>query len=304
MSSTLTAARMSYAAALVAGVGYGIYVILRTSASDASSGAPKHGPLAALPVGIHHLLFALQTIYFVAGCKWSEIEFVETQVDPAVFASQQSSMLAVLKDTVYTVNIWVADAFILYRAYIIWGGHYICLAPSITYIGALATGIGLLVEISKPGAAFGQVAVINFGTPFWSLSVATNVLSTVLIATRLTYRRREMYRLHQNQENYRGHSNTTATAIFAESAALYAIVALVYIPLFARNLTLQYPFSALMGAVVSIAPTLIILRMAGGKAVTRQWSNIPLTAVEAGPCSQRESHIGSTDKTINHDHDN
>ncbi|KAJ6545290.1 hypothetical protein B0H19DRAFT_1266748 [Mycena capillaripes] len=243
MSSELTGARMSYAAALVASVGYGIYVVL------------FYHRVSLLAYTI--LLFALQTIYFVTGCKWSEIEFVESTVDPAIFASQQSSMLAVMKNTVYTLNIWVADAFILYRAYIVWGGgHYLILAPVLTYLGSLATGIGLLVEVAKPGGTLGQVAVINFGTPFWSLSVTTNILSTLLIAGRLT------------------------CPIFAESAALYALAALIYIPLFARNITLQYPFSAILGAVVSIAPTLIILRMAGGKAVTREWSNIPLSAVD------------------------
>jgi hypothetical protein len=83
------------------------------------------------------LLFALQTIYFVAGCKWSEIEFVETQVDPAVFASQQSSMLAVLKDTVYTVNIWVADAFIVSISLLFMSGRLISVValPSVYHLG-------------------------------------------------------------------------------------------------------------------------------------------------------------------------
>ncbi|KAJ7506559.1 hypothetical protein B0H11DRAFT_1971785 [Mycena galericulata] len=299
MSSALTAARMSYAAALVASVGYGIYVVLAYQCIRRLVKRTQRWTIGLVALLIYTiLLFSLQTVYFVAACKWSEIEFVETQVNPAVFASQQSSMLAVLKDTVYTVNIWVADAFILYRAYIIWGGHYILVAPLLTYIGALATGIGLLVEISKPGGAFGQLAVINFGTPFWSLSVTTNVLSTILIAGRLTYRRRVIYGVHQDQDDHRAHSNTTASAIFAESAAMYAIVALIYIPLFARNLTLQYPFSALMGAVVSIAPTLIILRMVTGKAAAREWNDIPSNAADgAAQSSQRESHVASIDKT-------
>jgi hypothetical protein len=108
-------------------------------------------------------------------------------------------------------------------------------------------GAGLLVQISKPHATLGQTAVVNFGTPFWSLSVTTNVLSTILIAGRLMYRRRAMRR---NQQEYGRHSPTSISAIFAESAALYAVSALIYIPLFARKLPLQYPFSALLGAVV------------------------------------------------------
>ncbi|KAJ7771054.1 hypothetical protein DFH07DRAFT_804692 [Mycena maculata] len=293
MSSALTAARMSYAAAIVGCVGYGIYVVLAYQCIRRLIGRTQTWTTSRVALLTYtSLLFAVQTIYFVAACKWSEIEFVETAVDPAVFASQQSSMLSVLKGTGYTINIWFADAFILYRAYIVWGRHYALLAPLATYIGALATGIGLLVEISKPGAAFGQTALINFGTPFLSLSVTTNVLSTILIAGRLTHHRRAIHRIHQN-----GQGHSTVSAIFAESAALYAIVALVYIPLFARNLTLQYPFSALMGAVTSIAPTLIILRMAGGTAVTREWSDIPLNALADFPSSQRESHAASMDKS-------
>lgn len=59
------------------------------------------------------LTLVLQTIYFVAGSKWSEIEFVETTVDPGVFASQLSSRLAILKNTCYTVIIWLSDGFLV-----------------------------------------------------------------------------------------------------------------------------------------------------------------------------------------------
>ncbi|KAJ7088621.1 hypothetical protein C8R44DRAFT_442856 [Mycena epipterygia] len=283
-SAALTAARMSYAAALVACIGYGIYVVIayqcvRRLVRRTDEWTSSRVALLAYTI----LLFVLQTVYFVAGCKWSEIEFVETLMDPAVFASQQSSTLAVLKGAVYTVNIWLADAFLLYRAYIVWGRNYVVFFPMLTYLGSIAMGMGLLVEISKPGAVFGQAAIINFGTPFWSLSVATNVLSTILIAGRLAYRRRAIHQIRKDQARYTRNSTTSTSAIFAESAGLYAVAALIYIPLFARNLALQYPFSALLGVVVSIAPTLIILRMAGGTAVTREWSTLSPEAVGSAP---------------------
>ena len=100
---------------------------------------------------------------------------------------------------------------------------------------------GLLVETAKPGAAFGAAPIIDFGTPFWSLSVSTNVLATLLIAARLALRPRALAAV----EGARG---AAAAAVFLESAALYAVCALVYIPLFARDLPLQFPFSALLGS--------------------------------------------------------
>ena len=90
---------------------------------------------------------------------------------------------------------------------------------------------------------FGQVEVIDFGTPFWSLSVSMNVLSTLLIAGRLIYRRRALVEsLSRNSPRAYG----AEVAIFLESAALYAVAALVYIPMFAKNIPLQFPFSALL----------------------------------------------------------
>ena len=67
-------------------------------------------------LGYTLLLFAVQTVYFIAGCKWSTIEFVDATVDPALFAGELSSHLSLLKDTMYTVDIWLADSFIVRAA--------------------------------------------------------------------------------------------------------------------------------------------------------------------------------------------
>ena len=117
-----------------------------------------------------------------------------------------------------------------------------------------ATGIGLLVETAEPGAAFGQASIIDFGTPFWSLSVSMNVLTTVLIAARLIYRRRAL--LDSTSKRRARAYYSPEVAIFLESAALYAICSIIYIPMFAEDIPLQFPFSALLGsAAVSAART-------------------------------------------------
>ncbi len=58
-------------------------------------------------------MLVITTIYFVSGCVWSEIEFVEATVDISVFDTLQSSSLAILKDTAYVVNIWLADSLLV-----------------------------------------------------------------------------------------------------------------------------------------------------------------------------------------------
>jgi hypothetical protein len=67
------------------------------------------------------LLFVVETIYFIAGCKWSAIEFVDAPVDPAIFAGELSSKMALLKDVMYTITIWIADSFIVSISRFSWG---------------------------------------------------------------------------------------------------------------------------------------------------------------------------------------
>jgi hypothetical protein len=58
-------------------------------------------------------MFIVSTIYFCTATKWSEIEFVESTVNPAAFATLLSSKIAIAKDTASVVNIWLADALIV-----------------------------------------------------------------------------------------------------------------------------------------------------------------------------------------------
>lgn len=132
--SSLTAARMSYAAALVASVTFGqwshnfvlrkldmvalgvyISVAAHTTYKVLRRRRMQNSASTALLLIWIASTFVAQIIYYVAGSQWSELEFVETTEDPGIFAGQLSSRLAILKDTAYTVAIWLADAFIVWQ---------------------------------------------------------------------------------------------------------------------------------------------------------------------------------------------
>jgi hypothetical protein len=108
---------------------------------------------------------------------------------------------------------------------------------------SLASGIVLLFQTARPGGNFGQVSVINFGIPTWSLSAGLNVLCTLLISYRLWTHQRRLWDISRKSSEY-----ALIAVIFIESAAAYSITGLVYISLFAKALPLQFPLSALWGA--------------------------------------------------------
>lgn len=129
MSSAIDGTGNSYAAALVSSILYGesfaqvtnrrsprrlgFYLLLAIQCIYGL--LTKHGSTSGRNVALGYavLLFIVQTVYYAAGCRWSAIEFVDASIDPAVFASELSGNLSLLKDTMYVINIWVADSFLV-----------------------------------------------------------------------------------------------------------------------------------------------------------------------------------------------
>jgi hypothetical protein len=89
-----------------------------------------------------------------------------------------------------------------------------------------------------------QVIIVNLGVAFHSCSVAINIIATALIAGRLLYQRR----LIKNLGGDHSQEYLSASAIFAESGALYSITGLVYIPLYGVDSPLIYVFAPLLEA--------------------------------------------------------
>ncbi|KAJ6598437.1 hypothetical protein DFH09DRAFT_1356681 [Mycena vulgaris] len=258
MSSSLTGARMSYAAAIVGCVTFGYYFVLAAVCIHFLLKRPGHSSTSRhVILGYTCLMLVVNTVYLVAASQWSEIEFVESSENPAIFAAQLSTNYAIIKHTAYIVNIWLADSLMIYRAYIIWRNIPVLVVPIVIYCGV----IGLMIETGKPGGTFGAGLVVPFGTSFWSTSVALNVIVTLLISIKLLRHHR---RLKALQITRAGRSYPDIVALLVESAALYSICGLIYIPLFAINTPLQYPFSALLASAAGIALNLIIFRIAIG----------------------------------------
>ncbi|KAI0324263.1 hypothetical protein GY45DRAFT_1263186 [Cubamyces sp. BRFM 1775] len=260
-SSALLSARMSYAAAVIGCVTYGIYFVLavisiRFLLKRRTAGKQyAHRIILAYTV----LMLVVSTGYFVCAAIWSEVEFVESTNDISVYDTLVNSPLAILKDTFYVVNIWLADSLLLYRTFVTWGGSYlIIIVPTCLWAGAVATGIALLVDTARPLANLDQGPIIHFQTAFYCLSISLNILCTLSIAGKLWMQHRRVQALRAASS----WSYTSIIAIVVESAALYSVCGIIYIPLIVRSLPLQFPVTALVGSLTSIAPTLIILRIA------------------------------------------
>jgi succinate dehydrogenase hydrophobic anchor subunit len=119
-------------------------------------------------------------------------------------------------------------------------------------------GIFLLTQIAQPDKALWQKSSVNFGVAYWSTSVATNLLLTLLIVSRLIWMRVHLRRI---MGDYRQKDTISPylsiSAMLVESAALYSAIAIGFIVSFARNSPVNVLFLPIVGqaSVSSRSPT-------------------------------------------------
>ncbi|KAF9218447.1 hypothetical protein BS17DRAFT_742164 [Gyrodon lividus] len=238
------------------------------------------------------LMIVYITIIFVLGnigngtnLKFGEMTFIDDRDYPggpdAFFVQESTNIVAVLCNTVYIVNSWFQDALLLYRFWLIWGrNRYLFVIPGLMFATSFVLSVILIAELSQPGNTIWTRISVNLAIPYWSISIALNVILTLLIAGRLLFMK---YRL----QNVLGeHTNTpyaSLSAMLVESAFLYSTNGLIFIISYGVNSPVQNLALPLLGQTQSIAPLLIILRVAQGKS----WSQDNLFVSAAAGSSMR-----------------
>ena len=112
------------------------------------------------------------------------------------------------------------------------------------------TGIATLALTSRPNANFQAPYIINSQTAFICLSISLNILCTLLIAGRLVAQQRAARTLSST-----GAANsyyTSVVIVVVESAALYSLFGIIYVPLMVLQNPVQFPFSFLIGTLTVV----------------------------------------------------
>ncbi|ESK85030.1 hypothetical protein Moror_15723 [Moniliophthora roreri MCA 2997] len=171
----------------------------------------------------------------------------------------------------------IADLMLLHRCYVIWGSSKWIAFPFIFVMLSLAiceivASIFVIIGISNyadPAKVQLLLQGSTIDTAFWLAEMGVNIILTMLTAGRIWW-------ISQEAQKYLGPAiktkYNTIVAIILESGILYPIFLttyVVYLLLLDPESTGSLPFSLLTVTyqVAGIAPTLIIIRAAGGKTV-------------------------------------
>ncbi|KAJ7849646.1 hypothetical protein B0H14DRAFT_2509788 [Mycena olivaceomarginata] len=281
---------------LIGAIGYGIHLTLFCQCVPALC-ARKSGRRNRELLIFVFILFALGNIGNATSFLFAQKSFIDDRDYPggpgAYFVEQSTDWSAVVCNSVYIVNTWFQDGILLYRFWAIWSrNYYIVVVPALAFLTSMILSAILIAELCQPGNSFWTAISMKLAIPYWAISISMTVILTALIAGRLLFMR---YRLDKLVGARTSTPYVTITAMLVESAALYSINGLIFLVSYGVNSPSQNLWLPLLGQTQSIAPLLIILRVAQGQA----WSGgttDQLTSIRFGKRipATRTTNAGST----------
>jgi len=169
------------------------------------------------------------------------------------------------------VGNYLNDALLLYRLYIIYSGDWrVVVVPFIIFLGTIAMSLLALTESALPNSSFFEKTTIDFTIPWLALTCGLNAIVTILISGRIVYYAR-LASVNGTSSGKRG-SHTSVVAILVESALPFTILGILCAIYFGKQQAPELALAVVWGSFVPISSQLIILRVAMGRAWTKETS--------------------------------
>jgi len=214
------------------------------------------------------VLLVLLTIDITVNAIWGEFFWINGREAPggifAWFGENVNVWYQAMGSTTVVIMIFMGDALLLYRLFILYGSSYYVIAlPLLAYFAAFAFAIIELVIAFKPNGNFFSHSTINWGVPYYSITIGLNIVITLLIVSRLLKLGKAVSRAlgRDSAKMY-----TSVASMLIESAAPYSLVGIMFLVPFARNSMTAISFGQVWAKLTCICPQMIILRVATGRA--------------------------------------
>ncbi|KAI0336217.1 hypothetical protein GY45DRAFT_1316329 [Cubamyces sp. BRFM 1775] len=260
---TFSAAESKLVSIFVQSILYGNYVTLfvvttRALLKRRSAGQAMWNKMMLVSA----LIFVIATMHIATNFSRIILAFIvhaDAPGGPAAFFNELSNFTQMFGSTLYVLQTLLGDAMVLYRCYLVWERQWIVVVfPCILLMGSLATGVGILYSFDKvvPQALIFVVQLGHWITAFFSMTFATNVICTVLVAYRIWSLNRKFLFRHEKLR--------PVMVLIVESGAFYSATLLALLVLYNADSWFQYVVLDAVSAIVGIVFSVIMLRIATG----------------------------------------
>ncbi|KZT59991.1 hypothetical protein CALCODRAFT_492976 [Calocera cornea HHB12733] len=112
--------------------------------------------------------------------------YTSTPIDRIIFFSNVAQPLIVANDFIYIVMLVLSDLVLVWRCWVVWGKRWITIVlPIAMVVGEAVTGFAAIGQYLTPDPPDNYAAIQAWASALYALSLATNIMLSLLIAGRL-----------------------------------------------------------------------------------------------------------------------
>ncbi|KAG1751343.1 uncharacterized protein EDB91DRAFT_1104869 [Suillus paluster] len=227
--------------------------------------------------------FILSTLFMATLAEFTQLAFIQDRNYPGGPNAFENNMFAIPIDNLGNVSglitMILSDGLVVWRCMVIYRGcrvplWIVMVFPSLIFLASVGLGIMWILQVTTTSPYFSSTN-INYTVPYLSVSLALNIIITIIIVLRLlTYR----YRISRVLGSSYGTQYTSIAAMIIESAALYSAFSVAFLTLFLLNNPISETFIESLTQVQIIAMLLIVFRVAQGKGWSQDTASKVMTS--------------------------
>ncbi|THH32606.1 hypothetical protein EUX98_g1576 [Antrodiella citrinella] len=296
-SSDILLEKTFMASGYLTGVGFGVQFVLYCMCTRALWNHKPRTSFTNFLLAYIFVLNAMNTIWTGTSAYGLQLTYIDNRNypgGPLGFLGVEFSIPAnVLSLAALITGNLLADGLLLWRCYVIWASSlgtraiFVMIFPALMLVGSLVTACFFAISTVSPSGFFSQTTV-NFGLPYFTISLALNILLTGMIVLRMLSQRAKSRLIFGKQ--YDAHYTSMST-IFIESAATYCLFAILLLITYAIGNPINQIWLGLSPAMQMFSTYLIIYRVVSGRAWTRYTWN---------PTSQQPTDFAQSETRVAH----
>ncbi|OJT13645.1 hypothetical protein TRAPUB_9834 [Trametes pubescens] len=302
----LSLERYFLAGDLIIGVGYGLQLVLWFLCTSYLWRKRNRGWMSTLLLIYLAVLLVTETVFVVAEGLNIQHIYVDNRNFPGgpwrYHLSSQTSATNVTFNASIFVLTFLGDLLVLWRCWVVWSAFDTGIAvtavslPVLILSGSFVLGAIWTLQSSHPELAIYRSVPLAFGTAYYAVSLALNVILTALITGRLlAYRRAHIALLPADHAR----QYLCLVAVVVESAAIHTAAAIAFVTSYGLSAPANVLLMGLASAAQQVASYLIIYRVADGKAWSRDMPRLEtITSLKFASREDPLPHASSPDASL------
>ncbi|KAG6911289.1 hypothetical protein DXG01_002128 [Tephrocybe rancida] len=258
----------------VCGTGYGAQLVLYMSCATFLWNTRNTRSQSRYLLAYTTLLISIETLFMIVQAKTVQDIYIDNRNYPGgpwvYFLATQNLPINVMFYATLFILTFLSDILVLWRCWVIWNAagrnlaaYAVTAIPAVLLLASFAMGTLWTLQSSQPGLSMYSALPQAFGTAYYITSLSVNILLTILITVRLLLYRRKVLSTLPSEH---GAHYVSLVTIMVESAALYSLLAFIFVVTYAINNPLNQIFLGAASSGQQIAGYLIIYRLAEGRA--------------------------------------